>query len=365
MQLMLNTPRMAAVRCTGMRVTRHLLAATLAIGTIAAATTPSTGKQLPENEARPPTGTPWDRFLEILQEHHIPHDVEELEEAALRAMVHAIDRQAALVTREEAETLRLREAGFAPPDPSPESPDDSRHAEEPAALPPLQVEHWPRNLAYIKINGLYENAGDRFSESVSNLKTGENAGLIIDVRNAGGRDFDAVDRIAAYFVEDDTPLYTLEAVHGGILRRGIAEKGFSLAPTPTLLLTDNRTMQAAELLAAILREANGVMVLGERTRGDPTLRELYRWSEDKYLYLPSAVIRPEETHDYKLVGIVPHITVDRVRRRFGTETTVAADDPENTGYPALENAFPDIVDRDPVLRRAVDILIGLQTIGNQ
>ncbi len=363
-----------AVRCGGRHTARRLFAAMLAMVYLAAAPTPCPGKRLPENEALPATaagndgepaagnGAPWERFLGILETHHIAYDADKLKEAALRAMLHVIDRQAALLTREEAEVLRLREAGFARSDPSPTSPDDTTAGEEPAPLVPLQVDRWPHDLVYIKINGLYENSGDRFTATVSDLKEGNHAGLIIDLRNAGGRDFDAVDRIAACFVEDGSALYTLQTLDGGILRRGIAEKGFSLPDLPTLLLTDNRTAQAAELLAAILRESQGVLVLGERTRGDPKLRELHRWSEDKYLYLPTSLIRPEAHHDYELVGVVPHITVDRSRRRPGAEQPVADGEPEKTQEPALENAFPDKVDREPVLRRAVDILIGLQAI---
>ncbi len=307
--------------------------------------------------------TPWDRFLDVLVEHDIPHDPEALETAALRAMLHAVDRHAKLLSAEEAQALRLRESGLRHPSPSLIPDDDAFDDTSPESILPLHVETWPHDIAYIKINGLYENSGARFTEAVTNAAALRGAGLIIDLRHAGGRDFDAVDRIAAFFVDGGTLLYELQTPSGNTLRKGMAHDGMPRWNAPALVLTGNRTVQAAELLASILRETRGVMLLGNRTRGDPKLRELYRWSGNHYLYLPTTVIRPACHDDYTFVGVVPHIHV-RNDRRIVTEPDISAADTNKEKEKPPTHEMPDTVTQDPLLARAVDILIGLEAIAN-
>ncbi len=313
-----------------------------------------------QTEVRP---TPWTRFLEILEEHNIPHDLDNLEKAALRAMLHSVDRHAKILSSEDAEILRLRESGFRrlPRSLMPDA--DAYEETSPERILPLHIENWPHDIVYIKINGLYESVGGLFREALTNAAASRDAGLIIDLRHAGGRDFDAVDQIAAFFVADNTLLYEIQTLAGETQRKGLTNDGIPRWNAPAIVVTGNQTVQAAELLASILRETHGVMLLGNRTRGDPKLRELYRWSENYYLYLPTAVIKPAQHDDYTLVGVVPHI---HVLDDYPTPLKAAVSEQETDGEEeqTTPHPMPDTIIQDPPLARAVDILIGLEAIDN-
>ncbi len=303
-------------------------------------------------------GDPWESLLRILEELRIPHTREDLSMAAVNAMLSSVDRYARLVSHTEGEVLRMRQAGLAQPAAPPEEWDALPGQEQTAKILALETFCWPRDIVYIKVNGLFEDAGELFAEAVTGT---DKAGLIIDMRNAGGLDFDAVDKIAAFFTTENETLYAIKTMDGKkTLRESKAVADSRRLSAPTILLTNTRTTQAAELLTAILREAPGVMLLGDRTRGDPRLRELHRWSDDYYLYLPTSVIHPAQHSGYEMVGVVPHLTI---------RTDAHADPPPfeetrpaNDEKPSDE--FPDFSDRDPVLARAVDILIALKTIQN-
>lgn len=313
-----------------------------------------------ERSAEPQSLPPWERFLDILAEHHIPYDPDTLEVAALRAMLHAVDRHAKILSAEAAQALRRRKMGIRD-SVSWTVNDDAVDETAWEPMVPVSVEIWPHDIVYVKISGLYPRAGTLFSEALTDALPAQPTGLIIDLRQAGGQDFDAVDRMAAFFVEGGAPLYEIRTLAGQTLRQGVAEDGIPRWEAPAMVLTGHQTVQAAELLAAILRGTRGVMLLGNRTRGDPKLRELYPWSGNQYLYLPTAVIRPAHHDDYTLVGVVPHVFVDGTRRGLPQTIDSAAESEAHDDTSPLRK-MPDAVIRDPTLTRAVDILTGLKAI---
>ncbi len=291
------------------------------------------------------------RLFGILDEFGIPHDPDVLETAALRAMLRAIDPQAALLTTDEAETLEREQTGYRPRG----NPGASAaHVEDGIPLPPepipsMTTAFWPHDIVYIAVSGLFDGADDQFSETMGSVIASNAAGLIIDLRHAGGRNFDAVDRIAGFFIAAGTPLYTLLSADGKPIRQGVSVGNNAPQSAPILVLIGAQTVMAAELLAAVLRDSRGVMLLGERTRGDLGLRELYRWSEDFFAYLPTARFRPEGYRDDHPRGTAPHITIPASR---------------SSGDDAQEGprGFPACVGTDPILLRAVDILVGLRAV---
>jgi C-terminal peptidase prc len=102
----------------------------------------------------------------------------------------------------------------------------------------------------------------------------EPAVVVLDLRGNGGGDLGAALHVADRFVSDGglvalvgRTLAPPEPGPNGEVPWNVAVPGHALEGTPVVVLVDGRTASAAEIVAAILHERAGALVLGEPTFG--------------------------------------------------------------------------------------------------
>ena len=143
-------------------------------------------------------------------------------------------------------------------------------------------------------------------------------GMILDLRhcrggegNGNGADpFDAATRIASAFLPDGTILFSIQALQ---LPQKLYQTA-ALVPhppfaAPLVILTDRATDGAAEVLATVLRQQAGAIVIGQTTPGDEALFTFAKLSSGRLLRIPIApVLLPDGT---PLLGtpVAPDIAV--------------------------------------------------------
>lgn len=224
------------------------------------------------------------------------------------------------------------------------------------------MELWPQQIGYIKINGLYEGSGRQVTAQLNAWSETNCIGIIIDLRGANGINLDAVAEIAGLFSHSTPTFFTVKDGFGKTLKTYAAKNGTPL-DQPVMILVNQDTRSAAELLAAVLQNCRGVMIIGVPTRGDDRLREPISLANGKVLII--AVKRIDMGKDsYNNRGAQPDIVVSPVKEPVKVKET--ADD--NGLFSRLseqdkhDRALIARIGNDIILQRATDILMGLKAL---
>ena len=279
-------------------------------------------------------------LLNILIEHSIPFDSNAVQQAAVEAILKTVD-----------EGARILKPGQVP---------------EGAVTNQLDitVEEWAEGIAYLKAPGLHAGTGTQVATRLQQWATAGRHGLILDIRGAAGSDLQAVVDIAGALAPTNTPLFEIRDGQGHAETHRTTPDGSGPIAVPVMLLIDQGTSSASELLAASVRNLGRVMIIGRPTSGDNKLRELLPLSNSNSLYVATRWLVAARGDDYAAVGVKPDITVADSEAH---QSPPAAPEPHRDDRPLSEKAQRDRtlmrrVAEDATLARATDILLGLRAL---
>lgn len=159
------------------------------------------------------------------------------------------------------------------------------------------------------------------------------------------------------------PLYTVRMLTGkGDVPH--TAQGELVCKAPWVLLTDAETHDAAEVLAAVLKERQCAMIVGEPTSGGAAVRQPVSISTEWTVTLPVGTIELEKGGGYTAQGVQPDVPAGASWTM--PEIDMSADKGIN-GRPLTEKARQDRqlmkrLEDDLALRRAADILLGLKAL---
>lgn len=282
------------------------------------------------------------QLYEVLQDKGIVFDADEVRASVIDGMLKAVDPRAQLLTAQAAEALSQRES-----------------VEE--------AEAWPEGIFYLKLRGVYKDAGAQVASSLENWSATNSTGVVIDLRHAQGNSLGAVDTLAGMFVGTNALLYRVEDSSNQVVR--VHHSATNVTPVlrlPVILVVDRETGAASEVLAAALKSRGGVLLIGTRTRGDQGLRELIPLSDAEVLYVATRRVIPADGVSFASVGVEPDIELSE------SGSKALGDFPSQgvEGRPLSEKARQDVelfrrVGDDAALCRAIDVLFGLKALGVQ
>ena len=227
--------------------------------------------------------------------------------------------------------------------------------------------------------------------------TNKFAGLVLDLRFAGGTDYAAAVSAADLFIKKEQPLLDW----GKGMVRTSSDGG--VITVPLAILVNEKTAGAAEALAGVLRQAGAGLILGSRTAGLAMLQQEFPLKDGEVLSIATTPVHLGDGSSMSSQGLTPDIKVEltpaeerayyadafkdlasagtrsmgsgtntlvsapRVRRpRFNEAELVrerrngAVPDEALTGDEGDETDKPVV--RDPVLGRALDFLKGLSVV---
>ena len=165
------------------------------------------------------------------------------------------------------------------------------------------------NIGYIKISTFNQKTTDEFALAISDLFGKHKvSGLVIDLRNNPGGYLDTAVKLAGWFLPKDSLVVSEKYASGnGIELR--SEGAGVLKNVPTVILVNEGSASASEILSGALHDINGTKLIGEKTFGKGTVQELKELSDGSMLKItiahwvtPGGIIIDKE-------GIKPDIEV--------------------------------------------------------
>ncbi|MDD5383061.1 MAG: S41 family peptidase, partial [Candidatus Margulisbacteria bacterium] len=193
------------------------------------------------------------------------------------------------------------------------------------------------NIAYVKLNTFENlNAAREFEKALRKFKSA--SGLIVDVRgNGGGLLQNAID-IGSMFVDRGMIVQTVDREGK---REQIESTGRVLWRKPTVLLINEASASASEILAGAMRDNKAASLVGTKSFGKASVQNVRRLNDGSALLVTIAKYLTPSGEDINKKGIAPDYEV-----LIPTEEA-EAEPPEV----AVEKEVKDIQ-----LEKAVDVL---------
>lgn len=169
--------------------------------------------------------------------------------------------------------------------------------------------HWEQQgLGYIRISNFDSNTGATFTEQLHKLESGGlHKGLILDLRdNPGGQVVEAVK--VARMIVPEGEITRLVGRDGEV--RNIYHSAAPAKDYPIVVLVNEDTASAAEILAGALQDREAALLVGVNTYGKATVQQLEDIEGGHALLLTVAHYLTPAGRDINGVGLEPDIVVE-------------------------------------------------------
>ena len=171
-------------------------------------------------------------------------------------------------------------------------------------------------VGYLRLRAFNENSSNQLKKEISKIeKNKKNVGYILDLRNNPGGLLSQAIKIADFFLEDGEIVSTKgRKVREN--RKFFAQKGDRINGKPLIVLINNGSASASEIVAGALKDQKRAVLLGETTYGKGSVQSIIplknrgaiRLTVSKY-YLPSG-------KSISQVGVTPDIKIEEKGEDF-------------------------------------------------
>ncbi|MBI5650277.1 MAG: PDZ domain-containing protein [Chloroflexi bacterium] len=178
------------------------------------------------------------------------------------------------------------------------------------ALPTVEAKVLPNTTyGYIKITLETAETANEFARALDTLKNQRITGIVLDLRNNPGGLFpDPVLDIAGQFLKNnDVVLY--EKYRDGTEKEYKAGSRRGAVDLKVVVLVNNGTASAAEILAGALKDHSRGVLIGEPTYGKGSVQSIRRLSDGAALHITTATWLTPRKQQIEGAGLQPDIAV--------------------------------------------------------
>ena len=166
-----------------------------------------------------------------------------------------------------------------------------------------------KKIAYLQLFTFNQNADSEFQKAAQEiLKSGADR-LILDLRNNPGGLLDSAVNLSGWFLDKDQ-IVTVESFRDGSRNEFKSSGNGSLKIYPTIILINNGSASASEILAGALHDNRGVRLVGEKTFGKGSVQELEKFKDGSSLKVTVAKWLTPNGISISDAGIEPDVKVE-------------------------------------------------------
>lgn len=137
---------------------------------------------------------------------------------------------------------------------------------------PIEEEVLEGNVGYLSITSFDEGTGEEFKKKFEDLQSKNIKSLVIDLRNNGGGLVSEAIEIADYITEKgQTLLITVDKNNKEEITKAQQDP---IIKMPVVVLTNENTASASEILAGALKDCEKATIIGTKTYGKGVIQQL-------------------------------------------------------------------------------------------
>lgn len=190
----------------------------------------------------------------------------------------------------------------------------------------ITVEHvsskmMDNNVAYIKIDSFDNNVADSFKSQLTDLMKGNVNGIIIDLRSNGGGIVTEATDIADLFLEKDETILITKSKKDNEEKITKSKQEPIVKNTPVVILVNEATASASEILAGALKDKYNATIVGKTTYGKGVIQSLYNLTDGSGLKITTDEYFTPNHNKIQKTGITPDVEVDLTKDADGNYET--------------------------------------------
>ncbi len=175
-------------------------------------------------------------------------------------------------------------------------------------VPSVETKMLAGNIAYVRLKQFQDHTHDELLRAAASLKaSGEPAGVILDMRSNPGGLVDEATDVADEFISSGQ-IYTMRH-RGEIVDEARAKSGGAFANTRVVILMDEWSASAAELVAGALQDSGRAIVVGQNSFGKGSVQSIIDLPDGAGLRLTTARYYTPGGHAIQANGIHPNVLV--------------------------------------------------------
>lgn len=194
-------------------------------------------------------------------------------------------------------------------------------------VPTLDWEMKEGNAAYFALHNFNGNASSDFRRAAFFALLKGAKGMILDLRNNPGGFLDVAVDVGGWFLNHGE-LVVREKFGNGEERKLVASGNSALARIPIVVLINEGSASASEILAGALRDNRGAKLVGEKTFGKGTVQEIVNLKDGSVIKISIAEWFTPKGEAINKKGLAPDI-----------EVKMAEEDIEKGNDPQLQKAL--------------------------
>lgn len=174
-------------------------------------------------------------------------------------------------------------------------------------LPNLIANRTPEGLGYVRLFGFSRGAGDQLRDEVKELTEAGAEGIILDLRDNGGGLFSEGVSVASVFIEEGEIVSYKERSEQEVVYDA---QGDAFEDVPLVVLVNEGTASASEIVTGALQDTNRAVVVGTNTYGKGSVQEVLPLADASALKLTIGAYFTPEGQKINGTGIEPDVEVD-------------------------------------------------------
>jgi len=174
-------------------------------------------------------------------------------------------------------------------------------------LPNLIANQTPEGLGYVRLFGFSRGAGEQLRDEVKELTEAGAEGIILDLRDNGGGLFSEGVSVASVFIEEGEIVSYKERSEPEVVYDA---QGDAFEDVPLVVLVNEGTASASEIVTGALQDTNRAVVVGTNTYGKGSVQEVLPLADFSALKLTIGAYFTPEGQKINGTGIEPDVEVD-------------------------------------------------------
>ena len=198
-------------------------------------------------------------------------------------------------------------------------------------IPSLKWELIEEDIAYLKIYQFFEKTDDDFKKTAVEILASPGKKIILDLRNNPGGYLEVAQEISGWFLERGDTVVIEDFGLGKEQKIYKAQGNEKFLDYPIVILINQGSASASEILAGALRDNRKILIIGETSFGKGSVQEQVFLSDDSSLKITIADWLTPNGSSIDEKGLEPDIKVEMTNEDWEE-------------------------DRDPQLNKAIEIL---------
>jgi carboxyl-terminal processing protease len=159
-------------------------------------------------------------------------------------------------------------------------------------------------VAHIKLSYFGEKTADELKSAASEILSSDVKGIILDLRNNAGGYLESSIDVTSLFLEKDK-LTVTQVASSGEKKEYKTRGGDTLSSFPLVILINNGSASAPEIVAGALRDNRSIPLIGEKTFGKGSVQELEYLRDGSSIRISIAKWLTPKGQDINGEGIAP------------------------------------------------------------